>query len=446
MLFLRAPVEALAWLGLQGTRAVAALVVVGIAVPWIGAQLRPHVTGAVFVLLCIAFLRVDTRALASHVRRPALALAATAWTSLAIPLLAGVAGLASGLDRRDPEIFLALMLQAVASPMMAAPALAALMGLDATLVLVTLVASTALVPLTAPLFAYLFVGPDLALAPLALAGRLLAILAGAAAVGWLARRLAGAAVLERHHEAIDGLNIFVLFVFVAAVMSSVGVRFIDSPMTTIALAALAFAIFLAVLIVTTLLFLAAGRERALALGFTAAQRNMGLMLAGTGGVLPDLAWLYFALSQFPIYLSPALLKPLARRFIARAPGSARPGREPPAEGRLPLLFSYGSLQEESVQLATFGRLLHGQSDALLDCAPSLVRIDDPNVAAAIGRTHHANVILGAGADSRVPGMVFEITDAELVKVDAYEAAYAYERVAARLASGREAWVYVHVPG
>ena len=43
------------------------------------------------------------------------------------------------------------MLQAVASPMMAAPALAAVMGLDSTLVLVTLVTSTALIPFTAPL-------------------------------------------------------------------------------------------------------------------------------------------------------------------------------------------------------------------------------------------------------------------------------------------------------
>jgi hypothetical protein len=33
--------------------------------------------------------------------------------------------------------------------------------------------------------------------------------------------------------------------------------------------------------------------------------------------LPDLAWLYFALSQLPIYLSPHLLRSLARRLIAR---------------------------------------------------------------------------------------------------------------------------------
>jgi BASS family bile acid:Na+ symporter len=37
-----------------------------------------------------------------------------------------------------------------------------------------------------------------------------------------------------------------------------------------------------------------------------AQRNMGLMLAATGGAVPELTWLYFAIAQFPIYLSPYL--------------------------------------------------------------------------------------------------------------------------------------------
>jgi BASS family bile acid:Na+ symporter len=41
---------------------------------------------------------------------------------------------------------------------------------------------------------------------------------------------------------------------------------------------------------------------------------MGLMLAATGGIVPDLTWLYFALAQFPIYLLPQILKPLAGRI------------------------------------------------------------------------------------------------------------------------------------
>ncbi len=45
------------------------------------------------------------------------------------------------------------------------------------------------------------------------------------------------------------------------------------------------------------------------------------------------------------------------------------------------------------------------------------------------------------SDSRVAGTVFEITDEELASADRYEVAD-YKRVAATLASGRQAWVYV----
>jgi BASS family bile acid:Na+ symporter len=328
MLIVDAPVAALSWLGRQGTRAVAALVVIGIVLPSIGAILKPYVTEAVFVLLCIAFLRVDTAGLKTCLRRPAIVFAATAWTSVAVPVLFGVSCLALGLNKDAPDLFLALMLQAVASPMMAAPALAALMGLDATLVLVTLITSTALIPITAPLFALVFVGPILSISPLTLAAKLFAILAGAALVGFVVRRALGLAAIERQKERINGFNTLVLFVFVAAVMENVGARFLAAPMITTALAALAFVVFVAVLFLTTLLFLSAGRERAVALGFMVSQRNMGLMLAATGGALPDLTWLYFALSQFPIYLSPQLLQPLARRILGRAPDTYARAQEP----------------------------------------------------------------------------------------------------------------------
>ena len=110
---------------------------------------------------------------------------------------------------------------------------------------------------------------------------------------------------------------------------------------------------------------------------------------------------------------------------------------------MPLLFSYGTLQQESVQLSTLGRRLNGQRDELPGFEQSLVRIEDPQVVAAIGMTHHANVKFNGDEDSRVPGMVFEITDAELAIVDDYEIAFFYRRVAAMLASGKQAWVYVH---
>jgi hypothetical protein len=310
------PTAALAWLGRQGTRAIAAVVFIGIAAPPVDALVKPLVPEAIFGLLCIAFLRVDTTALRIHLRRPGLILVVTAWTMLAVPTLVGVAGLVAGLLTRSPELFIALMLQAIASPMMAAPAFAALMGLDATLVLVTLVVSSALTPFTAPLFAYVFIGSALTLPPVRLAVKLVVILGGSALVAIGIRRLVGIAAITHNKDKIDGVNILLVFVFVGAVMEHVAARVLAQPLFMLGLGALAFAVCYAILGLTTLVLLNAGRERAFALGLMASQRNMGLMVAATGNALPELAWLYFALCQFPIYLSPQLLKPLVRQVVA----------------------------------------------------------------------------------------------------------------------------------
>jgi len=325
MLLCKAPMLALAWLGRQSTRAIAALVFVGIALPAVGALLKPFVTEAIFVLLCIAFLRIDAAAVRGYLDRPFVVLAATLWTALAIPILFGASCAVLGLAARSSDLALGLMLQAVASPMMAAPALAALMDLDATLVLVAMIMSTALVPITAPLFAYMFIGPALVLSPLALGLKLFAILAGSAFVGLSLRQLAGAERVARHKDAINGVNVLALYIFVAAVMENVAARIFAAPLATAALATLAFVIFFVLFGITSAIFAWTGRDRALALGFMASQRNMGLMLAATGGALPDLTWLYFALSQLPIYLSPQMLKPFVKRLQR---GGKQKEREP----------------------------------------------------------------------------------------------------------------------
>ena len=46
---------------------------------------------------------------------------------------------------------------------------------------------------------------------------------------------------------------------------------------------------------------------------------------------------------------------------------------------MPLLFSYGTLQLEQVQLETFGRLLKGEKDILEDYKLTVIEITDPEV-------------------------------------------------------------------
>ena len=311
------PLRGLTWLGGQGTRAVAAVVFIAAAVPPLGALLRPYVTEAILVLLCISFMRVDLVALYGHLRRPALVASATAWTTIGVPLIIGLTAHITGLTDRAPGLSLALMLQSMASPMMASPALAALMGLDATLVLVTLVTATAIVPFTASLFASLFLGGMLSISPLTLGLKLLGILSASLLAATVIRRLFGNDAIQRHKQPIDGFNIIILFIFASAIMGDVVSDLMARPIFTVSLAALSFAIYFTLLAVTTLLFRRIGTERALALGLMVSQRNLGLMLAATAGALPPTTWLYFAMTQFPIHLSPYLLTPIARRLTAR---------------------------------------------------------------------------------------------------------------------------------
>ena len=107
-----------------------------------------------------------------------------------------------------------------------------------------------------------------------------------------------------------------------------------------------------------------------------------------------------------------------------------------------LLFSYGTLQDKSVQIATFGRELVGRKDAL----PGFTRVLLPithGESTARGEAHHANAEPSPNPEDAVHGTVFEVTEQELAATDRYEEPASYRRMLVTLRSGDRAWVYVH---
>ena len=104
------------------------------------------------------------------------------------------------------------------------------------------------------------------------------------------------------------------------------------------------------------------------------------------------------------------------------------------------LFSYGTLQQPRVQLATFGRLLEGQADALPGFALAPLAITDPGVVVLSGAGIHTIAHWTGNQTDLIPGVVFDITPAELDAADAYEVSAV--RIEVRLASGAKAFVYV----
>lgn len=107
------------------------------------------------------------------------------------------------------------------------------------------------------------------------------------------------------------------------------------------------------------------------------------------------------------------------------------------------LFSYGTLQSESVQLANFGRTLAGRADALVGYRLRMIQIMDQAFVATSGAEYHRNLEFTGNTSDFVEGTVFTVTQPELKQADAYEPD-GYERVRVSLRSGAEAWAYLSI--
>jgi BASS family bile acid:Na+ symporter len=168
-------------------------------------------------------------------------------------------------------------------------------------------------PVTTVTLSYLFLGTSL-FSPIELGFKLFFFFAASGAVAYGIRRIAGQQWIERQSEPIDGLNVLAVFVFAIAAMDGVPRHVMADPIFALELLALIIALTCVLIGISVLVFWRAGIDRGLVIGLLAAFRNVGVIMAAIGTTLPDLAWFYFAMVQFPIYLLPALVKPLAKRL------------------------------------------------------------------------------------------------------------------------------------
>jgi gamma-glutamylcyclotransferase (GGCT)/AIG2-like uncharacterized protein YtfP len=101
---------------------------------------------------------------------------------------------------------------------------------------------------------------------------------------------------------------------------------------------------------------------------------------------------------------------------------------------MPLLFAYGTLVRPDVQRSTFGRLLNGGADSLPGYEVS---------ALTLACVQYQNATFNGKPDSLIPGHAYEVTEEELKAADAYELDADYKRKLVTLASGKQAWIYLH---
>jgi BASS family bile acid:Na+ symporter len=301
----------LEWSARHGGVLLAGCIFVGVAVPPLAALLRETVTITVAGLMTLVLLRIDLAQVLAYLRRPLMVLALLVWLLVACPLLAYGLVRLTGLDG---ALGAALVIMATGCAATSSPAFARLVGLDASISLVAAVLSTLIIPFTAPPLALGLLGIDLAISLGGLMARLATIVGLPLLLALLIRRVTPPQRMADWSGMVDGTVVVLLVMYGIGVMDGMQAKLLSEPAWVAAGLALAFAGNFGLNAATALAFLPAGRRVALAAGLLSGNRNMALYLAVLPAATDSRILLFFALCQFPLFLSPFLLRPIYDRL------------------------------------------------------------------------------------------------------------------------------------
>jgi len=309
----------LIFLGRHAMTAMVAGVFIGLLVPPLATLLRPMLAAAVWALLVISLLRVDLAQGVMHLGRPFRLLVILVLFMVAMPV--GMQALTSVTDL-PPGVAGAMVLTAGSSVLISTPTIGLLMGLDGAMILLIMLGSTLLVPLTMPSVALLLLGMQLDVSTWELMGRLAALVGSGVLVAVICRRI-WAPQVARISRQLDGGAVIVLIIFALAIMDGMTARLLANPAFVLFVTAISFAVYTGLLIATVgvlaIITPRWGRKVILSVGLSAGCRNLGVILAVLPtGSDPDML-LYFAAGQFPIYIMPAVLRPVMLRLVAKKP-------------------------------------------------------------------------------------------------------------------------------
>ncbi len=300
------------FLGRHATSALFLGVFIGLALPELAALARPLLPPAVVLLLTATLLRLDWPAIGRELRHPGLQLVLFPWQQVLLPL--AVWGLCRALPIPD-SLTTALVLMALAPPIISSAALATLLGLAGPLALVGSLLATLLTPLVLPPLALGLLGLDLEIGLGAFMLRLGLLIGLALAFALGLRMIAGPARLVRLARPIDGVVVLIMLVFVVAIMDGVTRRALERPDIALVWLGAACLVNPLLQVLGAAAFWRLGRQRALTVGLMTGNRNMGLLLAALPSAVEYDILLFFGLAQIPMYVLPALTKPLYRRVL-----------------------------------------------------------------------------------------------------------------------------------
>ncbi len=310
---MRALHRAFDYLGRYATLFLAGGVLLGLLLPPLAALARPLLIPGLLVPLVIALLRLDWDALAAYARRPGLVALTTAGLLLASPVLMWLVLKAFSLP---PALVQGLTLMAAASPIVSCAAISLILGLDAALAVVVIVATTALIPFSLPTVALWLLGLRIDINLHTFMLRLALMVGGAFAAALALRRLVPRQKLEANARMLDGASVASLVMFALAIMDGVTAVALARPGYVVLVTLAAFCANIALQCLGTLAALRLGMRSALTVGLMTGNCNMGLVMVALADKADFDVIVFFAMAQIPMYMLPALLRPVYRRLLA----------------------------------------------------------------------------------------------------------------------------------
>ncbi len=305
--------KALTFLGRYASYTLPVGVLFGLLLPQLSSFLKPLLLPALLIPLTLSLVRIHSNELKRSFSNWRLIIVLNLWSLIICPALVWLA-----LQPFDiPEaITMAAIIAASAPPITACAAIATFLRIDAAISVVIAVTTMLVVPISFPFILELLVGLQVEVQLWLLSFRLCSFIFGAFALALVLKKWLGEKRIEHLSPTLDGISVISIGIFNIVIMNGVTALFLSQPgfvMQTLIVSSLV--VMGLYLVSATVFWRYQGASKAMAIGLSSGNCNLGLMYIVLENQAPIELLIYFAIGQIPLYFLPTLLAPSVSKFL-----------------------------------------------------------------------------------------------------------------------------------
>jgi BASS family bile acid:Na+ symporter len=318
------------WARAYGRYLVVGGLICGLAFPDLASMARPFLVPLLVVSLMLALVQADFAQVIITKQRSAmiacLAVTLLVFTPLFVALETKVVLVPYGLP---DSLANGMILAALAPPLLSAPVIAFLLGLDSLLALVVSLIAHILAPLTIALLTEWLIGPEISIGVWEMAQRLAMLIGAGFAIGMILRVTRVSTFFQsspRKIASLEGVSVITLALVALALMDGVTAMALIDP-TFVGLAFfVGFLLNPMLQLLGASLFAKTGIKTSLTVGLLSGYRNTGVLIAVLPSDTDPKIITFLAIVQIPTFLMPMLSGSIIHWIQKTKPDAANAAR------------------------------------------------------------------------------------------------------------------------